>query len=222
MGNSLTVNLEEDCYDHRDKIHHFYITEYMFPRKHNLIDIGFDKNTEIPLANTIAYTLKYENEKDMLSEMNPSSLFIHANTEKQTIRSILKGIKKYGFCLESELPFDSYQIGVKPTQELYDTAISNNNIEYRRIKQNLNDIKHCLVMTTTPIVFGCSIFNDDLSLPERGNESIGKAPMIIVGYNDATRQFQVKHNLDIDVEFISYDYVLNPKLCFDLWTVKYQ
>ena len=30
MGNSLTVNLEEDCYDHRDKIHHFYIQNTCF------------------------------------------------------------------------------------------------------------------------------------------------------------------------------------------------
>ena len=181
----------------------------MFPRKYELIDIDFEKITEIPLANIATYALKYENDFDK----DPSSLFLHANTEKQTIRDILKGIKKYGFCLENELPFNSYQIGVKPTQELYDSALSNNNVKYRRVKQNLNDIKHCLVMTTTPIMLGCRVYNDDLSLPEHGNQSVGNIPIIIIGYNDATREFKIKHNLDIDTEYISYDYVLNTKLC---------
>lgn len=63
--------------------------------------------------------------------------------------------------------------------------------------------------------------------PDTNTEKlIGAHPILITGYNHDKRTFNVLNLMSVDWGYsckgvISYDYILNPELCADIWTMTY-
>lgn len=248
---SNKYNLKPDTYDHRDKIHDFYIAEYMLPRRFSL------RNDFPPIynqghlgsctANAIAGAIQYDNEKQKLfskDAKDPSRLFIYYNERVtmgtvdddsgSSLRNGMNTVCKNGFCSEEEWPYDIAEYTVKPKEECYEEGAKHAGMVYKRVKQTLNDIKHCLAMANLPIVFGCAVYESMESeevaktgmipLPKKDEKLLGGHAMVIVAYDQNKKQFCVRNSWgntgDNGYYYMSYDYILNPKLTFDLWTIK--
>ena len=93
---------------------------------------------------------KFEN----IQEIHPSRLWIYyqarflENTVRQdsgaSIRDVIKGVAKFGYCKEETLPYNIANFKKKPSKKCYTEALPNIISKYEAVSQNLNDIKTCL------------------------------------------------------------------------------
>ena len=193
-------------------------------------------------ANAIAGAIEFDRLKQGLDDFTPSRLFIYYNERAlehtvssdsgAAIRDGVKSVASKGDCPESEWPYDVAGFKVKPSPKCYKDALKYKVLSYQRIDHNLTQMKGC-VAEGYPFVFGISVYANfpmqtkTGSIPMPGNaENTNEGhAMMVVGYDDSKRVFFVRNSWGTGwgakgYGTIPYEYLLNPDLSDDFWTIR--
>lgn len=196
-------------------------------------------------ANAIAGAYEFDEMKQ--GEKNvftPSRLFIYYNERKAngtinedsgaSIRDSVMEISNVGVCPESMWEYDIAKYQDCPPEKCYDDATKHKCVQYKRVKQNLEQIKQCLI-EGFPFVFGIDVYesfeSDEVKktgvvpMPKKGEKLLGGHALAMSGFSDDKQQFIFRNSwgtsFGIDgYGFLPYDYVLDPNLAADFWTVR--
>lgn len=249
MNFKYKLNWKPDVPDHRD----FYKIEkavgklpryvYLVPQCPPIYDQG---DLGSCTACSAAAAVEFDRQKDLLSHMDPSRLFIYYNTRVllntvnydsgATIRETMKALNQSGHCKEEEWPYYINKFAIRPYSSCYQSALNNRILVYSRVSQTLTAIKQALVNKCL-VVYGMAIYesfiSDDVAengivpMPGRNEGFLGGHAVCIVGYNDSYKRFLVRNSWgtgwglpDNPGYFtIPYNYVLNPDLACDFWVI---
>jgi C1A family cysteine protease len=194
-------------------------------------------------ANALVGSLEYLKKKKLHKLLNFSRLFIYynerviehtTNTDSGAqIRDGIKTLAKLGACLEVEWPYDIEKFTQKPPEKDYQDALNYQITAYYRLI-TINQMKHTLA-TNYPFVFGFSVYESFESetvaktgivpIPEKKERLLGGHAVMAVGYDDKTQQFIVRNSWGTDwgqkgYFFMPYEYITNPHLAADFWTIR--
>lgn len=241
-----------DDIDHRD-IHHNFSIKHQTIKRVDLREKFPEVYDQGPLgsctANAIAGCYQFDEMKQEEEHVfTPSRLFIYYNERLMEgtvgldsgarIRDGMKSINKVGVCPEDLWPYNIDRFTDAPTKECYNNAKLHKAVEYKRVHQDIDQIKACLV-EGFPFVFGFNVFKSFggdwskvkkggdgvMPIPEDGEDVTGGHAVVCVGFDDDRRLFIVRNswgkNWGIDGYFyIPYEFLLNQNCCYDFWTVR--
>lgn len=149
------------------------------------------------------------------------------------LRDGLKVMKKYGVCHETSWAYDVLQFATKPSADCYRQATDHMVTIYSAVGQDLISMKSCLA-TGKPFVIGFSVYDafesaevaatGILNLPTASEKLLGGHAVKVVGYDDNKKHFIVANSWstswgDKGYFYIPYDYLTNPNLASDFWTI---
>lgn len=257
MKNNLTIKKRPlhgwipDLPDHRD---HLYLApSHLMVKAPALVDLrkqcpGVYDQGQLGscTANAIAAAFEFGQMKQGKKYFNPSRLFIYYNerviehTVKSDagaqIRNGIKSVNKLGVCPEGLWPYDdkTTKFTAKPSSICYKEALENQVVSYKRLYQNLTELKACLA-DGYPFVFGFSVYDSfysekttttgKMQLPGPKEKSEGGHAVMAVGYNDKQKCFIVRNSWgtgwgDKGYFYMPYEYITNNNLADDFWTIR--
>lgn len=251
MLSKINFNYTFDEKDSRDKLFKNVLKGPIDP-KYLPASVDLRKDVGKPLnqlnlgsctSNSVAYGLRYCVKKLSFKEFNPSRLFIYYNgrvisnfsVKEDTglsIRNGYKSVAKNLCCNEKIWPYVVKDFSKKPVEEAYKEAKKFKNFQYLRLASDILHLKKCL-KDGYPISFGMSLFKSFVSrevsktgivpLPKKNEEEIGGHAMIIIGYSDDKKSFQVMNSWgekwgDSGMCWIPYEYIMNEKYTSDFWS----
>lgn len=127
------------------------------------------------------------------------------NTNEDTgamLRTGIKVLAKYGFCPETEWPYDIKKFSEKPPKSCYIHAKKHLITSYHRLK-GIREMQICLA-DGYPFVFGFTVYNSFESekvaksgiaeLPTSNDTPIGGHAVMAVGYDNNTKRFLVRNS----------------------------
>lgn len=238
---------KRDALDHRDfayqaKPIHDMGAE-MLNLRHDMPPVYDQGSTNSCVAHSAAGAFEFIRKKQSLPGGTPSRLFIYwqarayENAERYDegcqIRSGIKALAHTGAPPESDWPFKSSRVNVKPDRHSFAVAEHARLVQYARIndKDRFNSILSCLTHEG-PVLFGISVFpsiqsagtdrSGYIQLPESTEPVVGGHAMLLTGYDGAARKFFLRNSWGESWGYGGYgtideDYVLNRDLCSDLW-----
>ena len=195
-------------------------------------------------VNACSNGLRYLLRKEKLKDWQPSRLyiywfsrFIEGTTSEDSgayIRDVMTAVHTYGVCEESLLPYNVNKYKIKPSNTTIRNATPHTrDFKYLSVDLNLLIIKQCL-NAGFPIVFGMDVYDsfesDTVSrtgvvpMPNIATEELlGGHAILMVGYDDAKKQFIVMNSWgcswgDKGYFYLPYEYL---KYMSDLWTMKF-
>jgi len=241
---------KKDNTDIRDKKHNY---KPLFGLKHikkfNLLDncppIYDQGKLGSCTANAIAAAYQFDEIKQLEPNIFiPSRLFIYynerdiENTVKidsgANIRDGIKTINKLGVCSENDWPYDITKFTEKPSNECYKLAKKNKSISYKRIEQNLEQIKSAL-FAGFPIIFGFNVYESFESqsvkdtgimpIPKDNEKLLGGHAVLAVGFDDDKQSILVRNSWgknwgDNGYFYMPYNFIIKSNYCSDFWTIK--
>lgn len=194
-------------------------------------------------AHALIGNLKFLAKKTGHRTTHLSRLFLYYNArvlentahadEGAMIRNGVKSLVKLGVCREALWPYRIRRFTEKPPAECYTQAGSHQVTSYHRIR-GLEQMRQCLA-EGYPFVFGLTIFESFestavahtgvLHLPKRGEKDRGGHSVCAVGYDDSSKRLLIRNSWGADwgrkgYFSVPYDYVANPKLADDFWTIR--
>lgn len=167
----------------------------------------------------------YYNERAMEGTVNTDS--------GAQIRDGIKSINTQGACFESDWPYDISKFTDKPPPNCYSIASQHKTVTYQRVNQTETDLKQVL-SSGLPVVFGFTVFNTIrnptvtssgvIPNPTQNAKQVGGHCVLLTGYNDNRRLFQIQNSWGTDwgdsgFGYMSYDYILDPNLASDFWMI---
>lgn len=195
-------------------------------------------------ANAIAAAYQFDEMKE--KEKNifiPSRLFIYYGEREMEgtinedsgaqIRDGITFINKVGVCPESIWPYNISKFATKPPQICYTTCKNHKCSSYKRIVQNLSQLKQCLI-NGYPFVFGISVYESfesqqvtqtgNVPMPRSDEQLLGGHAVMCVGFDDDKHVFIVRNSWgpnwgDKGYFYLPYNYVTNSNLSSDFWTI---
>jgi C1A family cysteine protease len=196
-------------------------------------------------ANSIAAALEFDQMKQgETAVFAPSRLFIYYNERAiegtvnsdsgAQIRDGMKSVGNQGACSEDTWPYDITKFEVKPSDTCYQQALQHRAILYKRIVQDLGQLKGCLA-SGYPFVFGFTVYQSFESdavaqsghapMPGADEKALGGHAVMAVGYDDANNWFIIRNSWGpgwgMQGYFtLPYDYVTSSNLADDFWTVR--
>ena len=196
-------------------------------------------------ANAIGGAHEFEQiNRDAKKAFTPSRLFIYYNEREiehtvnedsgAMIRDGIKTVVKQGVCRELDWPYVVAKFTQKPPKSCYEDALNHQVVSYRRLAQNLNQMKSCLA-SGYPFVFGFSVYETfesiavtktgKVPMPKNGEAMLGGHAVMAVGYNDTNQCFIVRNSWGAKWGkkgycFMPYAYLTNPDLAADFWTIR--
>ncbi|CAF0856504.1 unnamed protein product [Adineta steineri] len=199
------------------------------------------------VANSLAGAYEYLAKKGNGYGIDVSRLFIYYNARASKNQSGeltdsgcsmtdgIETLQEYGVCLESMWPYNIQNVNVTPDQQTYQAADDFKITEAFQVDLDLNQMKSCLAQGF-PFTFGLKLFTSFdkaaksgvVPIPdpdEQSRESHGSHALLAVGYSDQSYSFIVRNSWgkywgDNGYCYIPYDYMTDPNLCFDMWTVR--
>ncbi len=147
------------------------------------------------------------------------------------IRSGIKAANRYGGPMETLWPYVIPKFTTQPTQNVYVAGEQNQLLLYQRIPQRYSQIEARLYQGF-PIVLGIAVYESFLNsisgkimMPARREKLVGGHAIVIVGYNSRKLRFICRNSWGINWGMngyftIPYQYIANPNLSEDLWTVQ--
>jgi C1A family cysteine protease len=174
-----------------------------------------------------------------------SRLFVYFNARKydrikgdrgSTISGSIAVLEEMGACTEETWPYEPKLVNKRPSDEAYEEAKQFLIEEAEEIDVDLYAMKHCLA-EGYPFAFGLLLFNSFeragrqgiVPMPnldtEEGRQTHGAHAMLCVGYSDKSQAFIVRNSWgekwgDKGYCYIPYEYMTDPDLCWDCWTIK--
>lgn len=176
----------------------------------------------------------------------PSRLFMYYNEREREgsadtdggamIRDGIKVCNINGIVDESAWPFDLSKILVKPTQEVYDAALSNRIHFYAAVDLGKLDQIKLALSHKLPVVFGFSVFdyfesssmanNGILNMPKIKERFLGGHCVAIIGYDDSRGMFLIRNSWGTGWNhkmrgnfWMSYEY-MESNLVSDGWVIR--
>lgn len=196
-------------------------------------------------ANAIAAALEFDQMKQGASDVFvPSRLFIYYNERAiegsidedagAMIRDGIKSVAQVGAPHESAWPYVIARFRSKPPAKAFADASSHQALLYQRLRPRADQLRGCLA-SGFPFVFGFTVYDSFESsmvaktgrvpLPAPSESPIGGHAVMAVGYDDARAWFIVRNSWGSAWGMrgyftMPYDYVLDPNLCDDFWTIR--
>lgn len=196
-------------------------------------------------ANSIAGALQFlEKKEGAASPVMPSRLFIYYNERAiegtvasdagAQIRDGIKTVVKQGYCPESKWPYDITKFAQKPPAQCYTDALKDKVTSYLRLAQVESVLLTCLA-SGFPFVFGFSVYESFESpqvaqtgvadLPAPAERLIGGHAVVAEGYDQVSRRFRVRNSWgpgwgQHGSFTIPFEYLTNPTLASDFWTIR--
>jgi C1A family cysteine protease len=193
-------------------------------------------------ANAIAAAIEFDRLRQGLQDFTPSRLFLYYNERalEGTIKSDagaelrdgIKSISTQGDCPESEWTYNISKFAVKPPKKCYTDALKYKALTYQRINHDLMQMKGCLA-EGFPFIYGITVYSSfpmygktgAIPMPHKSDKVEGGHAMLAVGYDDAKRVFIVRNSWGKEWGMngygtIPYEYLLNPNLGDDYWTIR--
>lgn len=196
-------------------------------------------------ANAIGGDLEAAMMRQNKPHYTPSRLFIYYNERViensvredsgAQLRDGIKAVVRWGFCPETDWPYNISQFTKKPPRLAYKNASANKVQQYARVAQNIDDMRSCLA-GGDPFFFGFSVYSSFESqdvantgmmpMPRRMEQMLGGHAVLAVGYDDARRLLIVRNSWGSDwgdkgYFYMPYDFIINPDYADDFWTVTY-
>ena len=146
-----------------------------------------------------------------------------------------KALVKYKYIAESLYPYIESNVNEFPPKEIYIEASNNKSIKgYTAVPQDIYHIKYALAINKQPIVFGAEVFNTFQNLdsnyicptPDPTKDTLlGGHALTIYSYDDKEQTVGIINSWGSDYGNkgtfkMKYDYILNPSLASDFWTVE--
>jgi C1A family cysteine protease len=196
-------------------------------------------------ANAIAAALEFDQRKQKQADIfTPSRLFIYYNERAMEgsikedagamIRDGIKSVAKQGAPHESLWPYRIDKFTKKPTAKAYKDALKHQALLYQRVTPTQDQLRGCLA-SGVPFVFGFAVYESfesreveqtgAIPLPEPGERMIGGHAVLGVAYDMATGLVGGRNSYgdqwgDGGYFTIPFDYLTNPLLADDFWTIK--
>ena len=195
-------------------------------------------------ANAIAAALQYDELKQGLPSSTPSRLFIYYNERViegtvssdsgAMIRDGIKAVNKVGYCNETLWPYDISKFSKRPSSSCFDAAKQHKALVYKRVSQKVEDLKYVL-SSGYPVIFGITVYSSfesesvtktgNVPLPSKHESVLGGHAILLVSYDDNTKRFGFRNSWGekwgVDgYGRLPYEYVLNPDLADDFWTLE--
>ena len=194
-------------------------------------------------ANALAAAFQYDQIKQKIPSFFPSRLFIYYNerllegsvTEDvgATLRDGIKTLNQNGVCPESLWPYNEAAFASKPSTVAYSQAKIHTALQYYRVNVTPLDIKAALA-AKLPVIAGMLVYSGFETLtasrtgivpmPDAHQSLLGGHAVLIVGYNDTTKQFICRNSWgakwgDKGYFYLPYTYATS-RLMMDLWVVQ--
>ena len=196
-------------------------------------------------ANAIAAVYIFDMMKQNVSDIfEPSRLFIYYNERKAngtvnedsgaSIRDSVIAISNVGVCPETIWPYNIDNFKELPTNECYDVAQKHKCISYKRVNQNLQQLKQCLI-EGFPFVCGIDVYESFESkealttgvipMPQKGEKLLGGHAITFVSFDDTKQRFGFRNSWgetfgEKGYGYLPYDYLTDKNLSADFWTVR--
>jgi C1A family cysteine protease len=197
-------------------------------------------------GNSIAGAIQFERKKQKLTpDFIPSRLFIYynerviENTVNQDagaqIRDGIKSVAQQGVCTEKTWPYDLAKFATKPSAAAYTEAKKYKVTSYRRLTQNVTQLKGCLA-SGYPFVFGFTVYDSFESakvrqtgivpMPNLAKEQVqGGHAVCCCGYDDSQQRFIVRNSWgpgwgQKGYFTMPYAYLTDNNLSEDFWTIR--
>lgn len=196
-------------------------------------------------ANAIAAALEFDEIRQRAGKPQvPSRLFIYYNERAMEgtvgkdagarIRDGIKVIARKGDCPEELWPYLKRNLLVRPPRECYERARRYKAVEYQRLRHALDELKSCIA-SGYPFVFGFKVFESfegekvrktgHLGLPKKRERVVGMHAVLAVGYKDSKGWFIVRNSWGAKwgkkgYFTMPYEYLLEPGLAHDFWTIR--
>ena len=156
---------------------------------------------------------------------------IQIEDDGASLKASYDGLSKYNWLDESLYPHIETKVNSFPQKDIYLQAYRNKSHikSYRHIAPQLYSIKYILAILKKPICLGMSVFEtfvdlnkDNYILRKPEGQFLGLHAVLMFSYSDLTQTFGIinSHGKDFGLEGtfqLSYDYVLNPELCFEMF-----
>ncbi|HLH61486.1 MAG TPA: C1 family peptidase [Ktedonobacteraceae bacterium] len=195
-------------------------------------------------ANAIAAALEFDQIKENENPIFvPSRLFIYYNERAMEgtvnsdsgaqIRDGMKSVGNLGACSEDCWSYDITKFEEKPPDTCYQQALQHRAIVYKRVVQDINQMKGCLA-SGLPFVFGFTVYQSFESpevaqsghapMPGPDETVLGGHAVMAVGYDDSNNWFIVRNSWGTNWGMagyftLPYDYVTSKSLASDFWMV---
>lgn len=173
-----------------------------------------------------------------------SKLFLYYNERKlensipdDTGATLISGIEcllKYGVCTELMWPYNIKKFAVKPTDPCYVNALEHQALKVNSIDETFKTMKSFLA-NGKPFVVGILVYKsfESISVYKTGNvpmpnirkdQILGGHAVVCVGYNDSSQKWIMRNSWgpswgDKGYFYLPYNYLLNPNLTTDMWTI---
>jgi hypothetical protein len=151
-----------------------------------------------------------------------------------TIKETVMALVSYGFCHEALWPYDVSKFKEEPPAAANADGKKNKVLEYKKVKQDLNDLKACLAEGHA-IAFGFMVYSSFVSdevkktgvvpLPKPGERLLGGHAVAIVGFDEKRKMFLVRNSWGKDWGplgghfWMPYDFIMNSKWASDFWVI---
>ena len=195
-------------------------------------------------AHAIAGALEFDQMRQQESDVFlPSRLFIYYNeraiegtTDEDAgamLRDGIKSVAKQGAPHERIWPYVPRKFRSKPSAGAYTDGARHPALLYRRITQDLAQLKACLT-EGFPFVFGFSVYESfesaavaksgHATLPTANERLLGGHAVLAVGYDTANERFIARNSWGSSWGLAGYftipfAYLMDPNLSDDFWTV---
>jgi C1A family cysteine protease len=195
-------------------------------------------------ANAISQALMFTDLKQGVSVdkiVHPSRLFVYYGEREiegsvdsdsgAEIRDGMKVVAQQGFPDESLWPYETTHFTLKPSSSVYLEAQKDKVLVYYKVDQSEFELKSCIA-DGYPFVFGISVYDSFMSanmgmipLPSISEKLLGGHAIICTGYDDTVKLFTFRNSWGPGFGsngsgFLPYDYLTNPDLGSDFWTVR--
>lgn len=150
------------------------------------------------------------------------------------IRDICKVSAQMGVSESRFWPYVPYRFAQRPPKAAFKNALNQRVLSYARVPRTVASICSVLASADT-IVFGVSVYESFESdvvtetgfvpLPDLDEDLLGGHAVLMVGYDQDKKLFKARNSWgeqwgDNGYFYLPYDYVLDPDLSDDFWTLR--
>lgn len=179
----------------------------------------------------------YQYQQELIYDSGNVITYDKLTDNGSTMETAFRTLKERNVCSEKNWPYDISKFNTEPSILCHNEALLNRSLKDGIVNQNLDDIKMCLASPDhqNPISFGVLLF-DSFENEETFKTGYVKTPnfvfqnlcgghaLVISGYNDETRYFEIINSWgnavgDNGYFYFPYDYILNPMLTSDFHTL---
>ncbi|CAF3345220.1 unnamed protein product [Rotaria socialis] len=198
-------------------------------------------------ANALAGAYEYLIKKNHGTNIDVSRLFIYYNGRVKnthlpvvtdsgcSMTNAIEALAEFGTCLELTWPYAIASVNSIPNVRAFHQGLKHKIRQALHVKIDLNEMKSCLAQGF-PFAFGLRLYvsfdqaakTGIVPMPNQEEQSRaehGRHALLAVGYSDQSKAFIVRNSWgenwgDKGYCYIPYDYITNPKLCFDPWVIR--